>query len=71
VTNENDVGIGFHHAETGEIMMLNKKERTLVKALLGMTLSSELTREVIREKFGEEYIEVALRLLRTVSGGKM
>ena len=71
MTNENDVEIGFHHAETGEIMMLNKKERMLVKALLGVTVSSEPVREVIRKKFGEEYIEVALRLLRTVSGGKM
>jgi hypothetical protein len=48
MANENDAEIGFHHAETGEVMMLNKKERMLVKALLGMTLSSETFREVVR-----------------------
>jgi hypothetical protein len=34
-------------------------------------VSSGSFREVIREKFGEEYIEVAISLLRIVSGGKM
>ena len=70
MTNTNDDEIGFRHAETGKVRMLNKKERILIEALLGIIVSSKATREVIRKKFGEEYIEVALRLLRAVSGGK-
>ena len=68
MTNANDGEIGFYHAETGRVLMLNKKERILVKAILGKALSSKGAKEVIKKRFGEEYIEIAYRLLEAVSG---
>jgi hypothetical protein len=70
MTTGNDGEIGFCHAETGTVLMLNKKERILVKELLGKTLSSKEAKEAIKKKFGEEYIEIAYRLLEVVSGSK-
>ena len=58
------------YGERWIVLMLNKKERILVKELLGRVLSSKGAKEVLRKKLGKEYVEVALRLLRTVSGGK-
>jgi len=68
VAKANDDEFCFRHAETGKVQMLNKKERILIKALLGGLMSSKRGKELIREKFGEEYVEVALRLLRVMSG---
>lgn len=71
MTNANDSEIGFNHAETGKVLLLNKKERILVKELLGRVLSSKGGKEAIKRKFGEEYIEIAYRVLETVSGSKI
>ena len=71
MTNANDGEIGFHHAETGKVLLLNKKERILVKELLGKVLSSKGGKEAIKRNFGEDYIEIAYRLLETVSGSKL
>ena len=71
MTTENESGIGLIHATTGQVLMLSKKERILVKEILGKTLSSEGAKEAIKRKFGEEYIEIAHRLLETLSGSEL
>jgi hypothetical protein len=71
MTTENDMEVGFIHAETGEILMLNKKERILVKEILGSILSSKEAKEVIKKRFGKEYIEIAYRLLENVGWSKI
>ena len=63
--------IGVIHAETGEVLMLNKKERKLVKELLNRTFSSEAAKQLIKKKFGEEYIEIGYRLIEILSGNEL
>jgi len=70
MTNTNDGEIGFYHAETGKVLMLDKKERILVKELLSKALASKGIKEAIKKNFGEEYIEIAYRLLENVGGSK-
>jgi hypothetical protein len=38
MTNANNGEIGFYHAETGKVLMLNKKERILVKEVFGQSI---------------------------------
>jgi hypothetical protein len=71
MTTGNEREIGLYHAETGAVLMLNKKERILVKELLNKTFSSKEAKQVIKKKFGEEYIEIGYRLLETLSRGKI
>jgi hypothetical protein len=55
-------------AETGELYMLGKKERRLLRAVLGMTLRSKAGREAIIRVHGEEYIQLAETLLAEMGG---
>jgi hypothetical protein len=71
MANAKDREIGFRHGETGVVLMLNKKERILVKEVLSKTFSSKEAKEVIKRKFGEEYIEIGYRLLKILSGSKL
>ena len=68
MSNSNDGEIGFYHADTGNVLMLNKKERILVKEILSIVLSTKEGKETIKQKFGEEYIKIARDLLEAVSG---
>ena len=49
-------------------MMLNKKERRLIKAILEKTLKSRTARELLAEKLGSEYIEIGKNLLKEIAG---
>jgi hypothetical protein len=71
MSNANDGEIGLRHAETGIVLMLNKKERIFIKALLGRVLSSKRSKGVIKKRLGEEYIEIAYRLLETMGENKI
>jgi len=64
---ENDIEIGLH-AGSGELLMLNKKERRLIKAILEKTLKSRTARELLAEKLGSEYIEIGKNLLKEIAG---
>jgi len=64
---ENESGIAFK-AETGELYMLGKKERILLRAILSVTLKSSEGREIIAQKFGRESLEMAKRLLEEMGG---
>jgi hypothetical protein len=56
------------HDETGALLMLNKEERRLLKALLAMTLKSKNARSWIEKTLGEEYVTIGERLLKTMGG---
>ena len=58
--NQFDFGI---RSETGELHMLNKKERVLTIEVLKMTLATEAGREFLLERFGKEGIKTATGLL--------
>jgi hypothetical protein len=50
-------------SETGEIYLLNKKERILTKEILKMTLATETGREFLIERFGKGGLRIAADLL--------
>jgi len=58
--NQSEFGI---RRETGELYMLNKKERTLTIEILKMTLATETGREFLIERFGQERLKTAAALL--------
>jgi len=53
---------------TGELYMLGKKERILLRALLDVTLRSKTGREIIAEECGRESLHMAKTLLREMGG---
>jgi len=53
---------------TGALLMIDKMERRLLKELLTITLKSPASREWIGKKLGNEYIDVAERLLKALGG---
>ena len=63
-----NIEIGLHDI-TGALLMLNKKERTLMKELLILTMSSQSAKDWIAKKLGDEYIKIGEKLLRSMGGG--
>ncbi|MBP1751045.1 MAG: hypothetical protein H6Q52_3584 [Deltaproteobacteria bacterium] len=58
--NQSEFGI---RSETGEIYMLNKKERRLTIEILKVTLATAAGRQFVVERFGNEGLETAAGLL--------
>jgi len=56
---EDESGVGVR-GETGELYMLNKKERRLTIEVLKRTLESEVGREFLEKRFGKEGLKIAL-----------
>jgi hypothetical protein len=56
------------HDKTGALLMLDKRERKLLKELLTIALKSPASREWITKKLGSEYLEVAEKLLKSMGG---
>ena len=54
--------------KTGELFMLGKKERILLRAILSVTLQSDSARAILSRKLGKEYLSVAEDLLREMGG---
>ena len=50
-------------SETGELYMLNKKERILTVEILSEALRSMAGKEFIFERFGKEGLKIAISLL--------
>jgi hypothetical protein len=65
--NGNESGIAFK-AETGELYMLGKMERILLRAILTVTLKSGAGRDLIIHKHGKEALQIAERLLEEMGG---
>jgi hypothetical protein len=64
---EDEIEIGFK-AETGELFMLDKKERILLRAILSVALDYESSRTMITRKLGKESLAIAKNLLREMGG---
>lgn len=54
--------------KTGALLMIDKKERELVRELLTMTLKSPSAREWISKKLGKEYVQIGMKLLKAMGG---
>lgn len=65
--NGNESEIAFK-SETGELYMLGKKERILLRAILGVTLKSSAGRELIIKKHGKDALQMAEALLEEMGG---
>ena len=64
---ENDKNLALYD-KTAALLMLDKKERQLLKELLSLTLKSKNARDVIIKKLGNEYIKIGENLLKTLGG---
>ena len=64
---KDDVPVGLAD-KTGALLMIDKKERELVRELLAMTLKSPSAKEWITKKLGKEYIEIGVKLLKAMGG---
>ena len=61
----------IHHAlhdKSSAMLMLDNKERKLLKEILALTLKSQSARTWIAKKLGNEYIKIGEKLLRTMGG---
>jgi hypothetical protein len=54
--------------KTGALMMINKKERQILREILFMTMKSKGGRAYIENKFGPESLEIADKLLESLEG---
>jgi hypothetical protein len=64
---KDDVLVGLAD-KTGALLMIDKKERELVRELLAMTLKSPSAREWISKKLGKEYVQIGMKLLKNMGG---
>ncbi|MBU2498210.1 MAG: hypothetical protein KKE57_04865, partial [Proteobacteria bacterium] len=62
-----DINIALADA-TGALMMINKKERRLLRELLAMSLKSPSARKWIATKLGREYVDIGDKLLSNLGG---
>jgi len=63
----NEVLVGLAE-KTGALLMIDKKERELIRELLSMTLKSPSAREWISKKLGKEYVQIGVKLLKNMGG---
>lgn len=63
----NEVLVGLAD-KTGALLMIDKKERELIRELLSMTLKSPSAREWISKKLGKEYVQIGVKLLKNMGG---
>lgn len=64
---KNEFSIAFK-AETGELYMLGKQDRILLRAILGVALRSSAGRKIIAESHGEDSLQMARSLLDQMGG---
>jgi len=64
---DNEVLVGLAD-KTGALLMIDKKERELVREILAMSLKSPSAREWISKKLGKEYVQIAVKLLKAMGG---
>jgi hypothetical protein len=56
------------HDKSSAMLMLDNKERKLLREILALTLKSQSARTWIAKKLGNEYIRIGEKLLRTMGG---
>ena len=64
---KNDINLALND-NTGALLMLDKKERKLLKELIYVTLSSKNARQYIIDKLGNEYIDIGNKLYKIMGG---
>ena len=64
---KNDREIGVHD-NTGQVMMLDKKERRLLRLVLDVSLRSESAKQYITETLGPKFLKVGEKLLNNMKG---
>jgi hypothetical protein len=64
---KDDVLVGLAD-KTGALLMIDKKERELVRELLAMTLRSPNARDWISRKLGKEYVQIGTKMLKAIGG---
>ncbi len=62
---QDEIAVGLAD-RTGALMMINKKERMLIRELLSVTLKSPTAKEWIVNRLGREYIQIGEKLLRAM-----
>ena len=67
VRQDDERKIGFMK-ETSEIFIFTNQELTLLRQILSLTFHSEVGREIILRRFGEEYLRMGERLLVQLGG---
>ena len=56
------------HDNTGQVMMLDKKERRLLRLVLDVSLRSESAKQYITETLGPGFLKVGEKLLNNMKG---
>lgn len=56
------------HDKSSAMLMLDNKERKLLKEILALTLKSQSARTWIAKKLGNEYLKIGEKLLKTMGG---
>jgi hypothetical protein len=57
--------------KTGALMMIDKKERQLLRTILAMTLRSSSAKNWITKKLGSEYVDIGMKLLKSMGGDEI
>ena len=64
---KNDREIGVHD-NTGQVMMLDKKERKLLRLVLDVSLRSDSAKQYITKTLGTRFLKVGEKLLKNMRG---
>jgi hypothetical protein len=64
---KNDREIGVHD-NTGQVMMLDKKERKLLRLVLDVSLRSDSAKQYITKTLGPRFLKVGEKLLQNMKG---
>jgi hypothetical protein len=67
VSKREEPEVGFK-ADTGQLYMLNKRERILVREILRKTLGTTAGKQLITELFGREGLRLAETLFKEMGG---
>lgn len=54
--------------QSGGFLLLNKKEREILREILARSLSSPEGRHYIKNTLGEEYVRIGLDFLKSIGG---
>jgi hypothetical protein len=62
---DREIGV---HDNTGQVMMLDKKERRLLRLVLDVSLRSESAKQYITKTLGPRFLKVGEKLLNNMKG---
>ena len=62
---EREIGV---HDNTGQVMMLDKKERRLLRLVLDVSLRSDSAKKYISETLGPRFLKIGEKLLSNMKG---